>query len=456
MNRSSPQDEKILDRFLRTQCFHCSPTTLPGYRSILRDFQCFVAAHSAGAPLSLPIIQQWLHARSLDSTLSFVYCRAQLVERFLEWMTVNGTISSNPLTALHREYGTCTKRIVQALLSEDVAVALAKLTPAPRFASFLGQLMQEHICQMRALGYRYKTREYELLRFDRFLQRHPELTGKPLSKLVETWAQESPGLNSLRQAQEVGRIVSKAMHRLDPSVPILPGGTDADRRARRVQRRPHLYSDEEVRRLLDAARSLPSPKAPLRPLTLYTMLVLAYCAGLRRGEIAKLTLADVQLQDGTIDIRDTKFFKHRRLPLAPGVIAVLKHYLSEREKAGAPTRPGSGVFWQQTTHRPYTGHTIGTLVVEALRRAGLKPSHGKVGPRQHDLRHSLVGHRMREWYRDGVNPQTMLPYLSKFLGHKDLQSTLAYINITPELLQMASERFRKHAASALLAPESAQ
>ena len=68
--------------------------------------------------------------------------------------------------------------------------------------------------------------------------------------------------------------------------------------------------------LLDIARTYPSPRAPLRPLTLYTMLVVGYCAGLRVSEIARLNLGDVDLQVGTITIRETKFFKSRILPLA--------------------------------------------------------------------------------------------------------------------------------------------
>jgi integrase len=39
------------------------------------------------------------------------------------------------------------------------------------------------------------------------------------------------------------------------------------------------------------------------------MLVMAYCAGLRLGELARLDLGDVDLQTGTITIRKTKFFK---------------------------------------------------------------------------------------------------------------------------------------------------
>jgi len=61
----------------------------------------------------------------------------------------------------------------------------------------------------------------------------------------------------------------------------------------------------------------------------------------------------------------------------------------------------------------------------------------------------MVGHRMRQWYREGINPQSKLPHLATYLGHKDIDSTLVYLNSTPELLNEASERFRKISAAAL-------
>ena len=52
-----------------------------------------------------------------------------------------------------------------------------------------------------------------------------------------------------------------------------------------AHRRPYIYTEEQVAKLLATARALPSPMSPLRPLTLYTMLMLAYCAGLRLREV---------------------------------------------------------------------------------------------------------------------------------------------------------------------------
>jgi integrase len=248
------------------------------------------------------------------------------------------------------------------------------------------------------------------------------------------------------EAKRVGLLISKAMRRLEPAVPILPMSIDV---YRHQQRQPYVYSDDEIQRILKAALAFPSPKAPLRPLGLYTMVLLAYCAGLRMGEIAALTLTDVNLQDGTIDIRDTKFFKNRRLPLAAGVIAAVKNYLVARQQAGAPTTSDSGLFWNQKFGRGYSQGGLGILLVEVLRRAGLKPTSGRVGPRIHDLRHTMVGHRMRDWYKEGINPQSKLAHLATYLGHKDIASTLVYLNITPELLHEASERFRKDGAATL-------
>jgi integrase/recombinase XerD len=177
-------------------------------------------------------------------------------------------------------------------------------------------------------------------------------------------------------------------------VAVLPVGVDVRRRARQQARRPYVYTEEEIQRVLRAAQTFPSPRAPLRPLSLYTMVLLAYCAGLRHGEIAALTVADVHLQDDTIEIRDTKFFKSRRLPLAPSVMLALKCYLQARQESGAQIGAASGLFCHHHGAGRYSYVAIGDLLVQVLRRAGIKPARGRVGPRIHDFRHAMVCNRM--------------------------------------------------------------
>jgi integrase len=453
MTQSFSSDKDPVDRFLRTQCFHHKETGRI-YGHILRAFQHSVFDESMSAPpLSIASLRQWLQEKRMKWPLHMVCLRARVVERFLDWSQDQGMTSTNPFAELHRIYGPRTTPIVRALVSDDIEAALRKLHPTPRFGSFLGKLMEEHVGLMRSLGYRYNVNEARLLRFDRFLQSHAELVGKPLNQLVEAWGQSHPTPNRLCEAMQVERLISKSMHRLDPSIEIVPTTVYMCQRVHQQQRKPYVFSDEEIHRIFKAALSFPSPKAPLRPICLYTMAVLAYCGGLRLGEIVGLTLADVSLQDGTIEIRETKFFKHRRLPLAAGVIAALKNYIVARQQAGAPTNPDSALFWNQRIGQRYSYGGAGILLAETLRHAGLKPTSGRTGPRIHDLRHTMVGHRMRDWYKEGINPQSKLPYLATFLGHKDIASTLVYMNITPELLHEASERFRKNSTARLQTTE---
>jgi integrase len=179
------------------------------------------------------------------------------------------------------------------------------------------------------------------------------------------------------------------------------------------------------------------------------MLLVAYCAGLRIQEVANLNLGDVDLTDGTLEIRNSKFFRSRRLPLPPGVVKALRDYIEERRKAGAPVDPEAGLFWHTLRCKRYSKKAAQELLVTLLRRSGIKSGRGRTGPRVHDMRHAMVCNRMLGWYRHGINPQSHLAHLSTFMGHTDIQYTLTYLTITPELLQLASERFRRHAAHVL-------
>jgi integrase len=181
------------------------------------------------------------------------------------------------------------------------------------------------------------------------------------------------------------------------------------------------------------------------------MLVLAYCAGLRLGEMVRLKIGDVQKEEGVIEIRETKFFKTRRLPLSASALVALRSYMEARQQAGGPSGSDSALLWHQQDRCGYSRMTVEGLLVRVFRSAGLKqprPS-GRVGPRIHDLRHTFVVHRMTEWYRSGINPEPLLPYLATYLGHKDIHSTLVYLTITQELLQHANSRFRSLGAPLL-------
>jgi integrase len=133
--------------------------------------------------------------------------------------------------------------------------------------------------------------------------------------------------------------------------------------------------------------------------------------------------------------------------LSSSALTALREYLEARRKAGAPDDPDAPLFCHEKGGYSYIAAE--QLLRRVIQSAGLRPKSGRVGPRIHDLRHTFVVHRMTAWYRDGINPQSQLPYLAAYLGHRDIHSTLIYLTITQELLQRANERFRRAQAGVL-------
>ena len=298
--------------------------------------------------------------------------------------------------------------------------------------------MHEHVSRMRTLGFRY-THENRFLHFDRFLQQRPGAPNETLSSLIREYAGLASSAATKLERVKLGRVLARALNRSGSPTAAPVRDRMVVQEVTRKRRRPYIYTPEQVRLVLDTARRFPSPKAPLRPLTLYTMLVLAYCAGLRMGEIVGLELKDIDLDAGTIEIRDTKFFKSRLLPLSASAQTALRNYLEARRKADASPHAEAPLFWHDKGG--YSYFTAEILLRRVFQAAGLKKT-GRTGPRIHDIRHTFVMHRMTAWYREGINPQSRLPYLAAYLGHRDIHSTLVYLTITQELLQHANERFR--------------
>jgi len=214
-----------------------------------------------------------------------------------------------------------------------------------------------------------------------------------------------------------------------------------------ARRPPHIYSRDELKRLFDPATITVCRRRAwqLDAATFRTLLVLLYGAGLRYGEATRLTLADVYLQDSVLTVRATKFYKSRLVPIGLHLAEVLKAYMPLRQRGSSPQDDRSFLL----ANRDGTALAKNTVqqAFDGLRRTvGIsgRPG-GREVPRLHDLRHSFAVHRLTAWYREGCDVQRLLPVLSAYLGHADLEGTKVYLTMTPELLQQASLRFERYA-----------
>lgn len=214
-----------------------------------------------------------------------------------------------------------------------------------------------------------------------------------------------------------------------------------------VQQSPYVYSIDELRRLVEATSVVHVNSTPLQAPMYRTLLILLYGSGLRIGEALNLTLRDVDAIERIINVRDTKFFKTRLVPIGPKLAGELAVYIQQRRQLPLPSGDDSRLFTTKTGRGwPYP-HVI-TLFQKVRRAAGIGSATGECrSPRIHDLRHTAAVHRVVAWYRTGRDVQRLLPRLATYLGHIDIKSTQRYLHMTTDLLQEASQRFAKYAQS---------
>jgi integrase len=304
-----------------------------------------------------------------------------------------------------------------------------------RFESRLGPDLERFLVFKRALGFSYHRNEYTLRSFDRHVAAHAPPRGPlPLERLLRGWLGRTGGRKPVSVAMEIApvREFFRFRRRSDPGG-FLPGREWAPQRVE-SDFVPHVFTPGDVRAILSAAAELTGPR--LRSQTFHALVLTLYCTGLRLGEAARLCFADVDLERRVLLVRESKG-KTRIVPFRADLARELVRYRELRSGVAGVT----GAFFVRPDGRFYSTRLVSLTFQRILRRIGLKPPRGRVGPRPYDFRHTYAVHRLTQWYRAGVDLHARLPWLSAYMGHDDLLGTETYLRATPELMEVASRRF---------------
>ncbi|MBI2334327.1 tyrosine-type recombinase/integrase [Candidatus Daviesbacteria bacterium] len=161
---------------------------------------------------------------------------------------------------------------------------------------------------------------------------------------------------------------------------------------------PRILSRLEYRALRDAAR------ADVRMLAVIELLLQT---GVRIGELAKVRVEDVDLQELTVHVPPFEDTRERMIPLNKGAAEAVKNYLPQRAKS-----PNHALFVTKTG-RALLIRNIRTAIDRYFRIAGIKEA------KVNDLRHTWVAFQLQS----GVSLLTV----SKLAGHKRLSTTERYL-----------------------------
>jgi len=269
----------------------------------------------------------------------------------------------------------------------------------------LEQALKDYISIRRNLGFQLRQSESLLRNFVAFLQ--AQGTSHITTKLALRWATQPTAAEPARWAARLGMVrrfaiwYSATDPRTEiPSADLLP--------YLRRRKPPHIYSDEEIERLLRQTQQLPSSKG-LRARTFTTLFGLLVATGMRVNEVLGLDPPDVDLDLGILLIRRTKLRKSRDVPVHPTTVAALQEYVEARDRLIAA--PPTSAFFISERGKRIRAATAQYTFAKVSQQLGLRrpaKHHGR-GPRLHDLRHRFATRTLIQWYRAGLDVERELP-----------------------------------------------
>ncbi len=193
------------------------------------------------------------------------------------------------------------------------------------------------------------------------------------------------------RARKYGTMVgfwSYAISRGHATRSPLPARDDEPRKPEQAP--PYVFSRDELKRLFGAVDISRQRPVQLDAVTLRTLLMLLYGAGLRFGEAQRLTFDDVDLDDAVLTIRDSKFFKCRLVPVGMHLAEALRSHAARRRERPLPKGMAS-TFLANRDGTPLATSTVQRAFAKVIETAGIRHDRndGRRPPCLHSLRHYL-------------------------------------------------------------------
>jgi integrase len=167
-------------------------------------------------------------------------------------------------------------------------------------------------------------------------------------------------------------------------------------------------------------------------------------AGLRLSEALHLRCGDVDLEQGVLTVRNTKFRKSRHVPVHPTVAAALNRYLAVRSRHGTTDR--NALLFLSSSGGLLSKRTIHGVFQRLRGDLGWTARGAHAQARIHDLRHTFICRRVQLWHERGADIGNAMAALSTYVGHAKVSDTYWYLTGVPDLMAIAGARFEHFAA----------
>ena len=201
---------------------------------------------------------------------------------------------------------------------------------------------------------------------------------------------------------------------------------DDDYSIKRISYQPYLFTDVELKNLFNAFDSYTastSNKKCKTELVIPPLFRMMYCCGMRPSEPLNLLCEDVNLNTGDIYIRESKRHKDRHIIMSADMLTLCRQYSGYA---------GDRSWFFEYKSKPYDTQWMTSQFHHCWKLSGLT-KHGN--PRPYDLRHAFATRNLMKWIDHRNDVMSLLPYLSIYMGHSEITSTLYYVHLLPERMR---------------------
>jgi len=204
---------------------------------------------------------------------------------------------------------------------------------------------------------------------------------------------------------------------------------DEDYSISRIPYNPYVFTDLELETLFDSFdgyKASTNNKKYKPELVVSPMFRMMYCCGMRPSEPLHLLCSDVNLDNGDVYIRESKRHKDRHIIMSEDMRRLCVSY---DRKAGERT------WFFEYAGGPYEAKWMTAQFHHCWCRSGLQ-AHGS--PRPYDLRHAFATRNLIRWIDRKLDVMVLLPFLSTYMGHSEINGTLYYVHLLPERIRKST------------------
>lgn len=297
------------------------------------------------------------------------------------------------------------------------------------YKSHFADDISKYISLKIAMGYSASSYNKFLCLFDTFcFENYPSETHLT-QEIVEQWCRIRIGSeheNGLHRRMIALKGLAQYLQLMDKNPYLIPNGMIGKNKPYL----PYIYSDMEIQSFFYAADTIRNRTCSKnRELILPVIFRVLFCCGLRPQEVLKIQCNHVNLTTGTIHIEDSKGHKDRIVPMSEELTRLCCKY----EKIISSRIHARKYFFQHATGSAYSINWLQLQFKHCWKEAEVTfPTDHH--PRVYDWRHNYATRKIMDWLEQGKDINTLLPYLSTYMGHTKLDNTLYYVHLIPERL----------------------